>query len=276
MVNSSVSSIPVSGPVFLSHHIWDDAHLYANLTLVPCTFRPWYAYWIGGVATTALCTFAIFGNLICMGVLSRPVMRSAVNYILLVLSISDFVKVTTTLLMRGMQRIFESHCTGVLFTRWIQPILTPFLFPIATTGWIKIFVHSFYIPFNLGSFSILAQVTSIYLTVLVSAERYVAVRYPFKARMWFSWRKSGFFCLGVFLFSFIYNFPTWFELHTQGKYSRSTGQFLGLYVRRTALYKNPAYILYYVNLGSFLVIRLIPFISLLLLNSLIYKSVSNP
>jgi len=116
-----------------------------------------------------------------------------------------------------------------------------------------------------------AQVTSVYLTVLVSVERYVAVCKPFKARVWFSWRKSSLFCLGVVFFSFLYNLPTWAELDTKRKYAGD--QFLGLSVRRSSLYRDPTYVFYYVNLGSFLVIRLIPFTLLAILNSFIYNAV---
>jgi hypothetical protein len=119
--------------------------------------------------------------------------------------------------------------------------------------------------------SLTAQVASVYLTVLVSVERYVAVCKPFKARVWFSWRKSSLFSVAVIFFSILYNFPTWFELGTRRKYSE--GVFLGLASYRTALYRDSTYVFYYVNLGSFLVIRLIPFALLVVLNSFIYNAV---
>jgi hypothetical protein len=99
-----------------------------------CSGSPWYSFWIGGVATSSLCTFAIFGNLVCIAVLSRRSMRSSVNGILLALSGSDFVHVSTCLLIRGANRTLQHFCIGDSYTHFFQPLALPYLFPIGTTG----------------------------------------------------------------------------------------------------------------------------------------------
>jgi len=134
-MNSS-GSANYTVPIFTSHPV-DDFDRYdqeLNLTGIPCRSIPWYGYYVGGIATTALCSFAIFGNIICIIVLSRPVMKSSVNFILLALSCSDLVQVVASLVMRGIWRICEYHCVWIYFTHWFQPIVTPYLFPIGTTG----------------------------------------------------------------------------------------------------------------------------------------------
>ena len=100
-----------------------------------CSGSPWYSFWIGGIATTCLCSFAIFGNFIGMLVLSRRSMRSSVNCILLALSCSDFIHVTSCLLIRGIHRTLQHFCTGHSYTDIFQPLAFPYLFPIGTIGW---------------------------------------------------------------------------------------------------------------------------------------------
>jgi hypothetical protein len=107
--------------------------------------------------------------------------------------------------------------------------------------------------------------TSVFLTVLVSAERFIAVCHPFRARIWCTLTRSVVACAMVALFSILYNLPTWWEWES---YSSS-----GYELRKTEFYNNPTYVLFYVNWGSFAVLRLIPFTLLIILNSLIYNEV---
>ena len=110
--------------------------------------------------------------------------------------------------------------------------------------------------------------------MLVSIERYIAVCKPFRARIWCTWGRSAIFCVVVFLFSFSYNLPTWWELETHERKKIIGNVTTVRYVaRKTDLYSHPNYVFYYVNWGSFFVIRLIPFTVLIILNTLIYKQV---
>jgi hypothetical protein len=93
-----------------------------------------YAFWIDGIGSTSLCSFAILGNLICMVVLSRPSMKSSVNYILLALSISEFIFVSMSLLSIGLYMILLHFCSGSGYRNYFFPLAFPYIFPLLTTG----------------------------------------------------------------------------------------------------------------------------------------------
>jgi hypothetical protein len=65
-------------------------------------------------------------------------------------------------------------------------------------------VHAFVFPSS-------AYTGSVYATVLLTLERYVAVCWPLKARSWLRPRRTAFLTLAVLLFSVLLNIPRWFE-----------------------------------------------------------------
>ena len=55
-----------------------------------------------------------------------------------------------------------------------------------------------------------ATTGTIYMTLMVTVERFVAVTSPLRSRIIFSLRAARWISLGVFLGSVIYNLPHWF------------------------------------------------------------------
>ena len=70
----------------------------------------------------------------------------------------------------------------------------------------------------------------------------------------------------------MYNIPTWWE-YTYTERAMN-GEVVGYDLALTPMRKDPMYVLYYVNWGSFFIFRFIPFILLLVLNIGIYRKVS--
>lgn len=116
-------------------------------------------FWIGGIFLNIVGFIGIFGNVLSMVILSRPQMRSSINYLLIGLARCDTVLILTAMLLFGFRGIYPY--TGYLFWyyNYVYPRIVMCFYPIATS----------------------AQTASIYLTLMVSLERYVAVCHPLRA-----------------------------------------------------------------------------------------------
>lgn len=116
-------------------------------------------FWLSGVLLNVIGVVGILGNVLSMVILSRPQMRSSINYLLIGLARCDTVLIVTSMLLFGFRSIYPY--TGYLFiyNYYIYPQIAPYVFPLATAS----------------------QTASIYLTLMVSLERYVAVCHPLRA-----------------------------------------------------------------------------------------------
>ena len=113
-----------------------------------------------GILLNLIGIFGIFGNIISLIILSRPQMKSSINYLLIGLARCDTALIITSILLFGLPSIYTA--TGYMFIYYhrVQPMITPYLFPIA----------------------MILQTISVYLTLMVALERFVAVCLPLKAR----------------------------------------------------------------------------------------------
>lgn len=116
-------------------------------------------FWLSGVMLNVIGVIGIAGNILSMLILSRPQMRSSINYLLIGLARCDTVLIVTSMLLFGFRSVYPY--TGYMFeyNYYIYPHIAPYVFPLATAS----------------------QTASIYLTLMVSLERYVAVCHPLRA-----------------------------------------------------------------------------------------------
>jgi len=121
-----------------------------------------------------------------------------------------------------------------------------------------------------------AQLTSIYLTVLVSFERYVAICRPFQMKVWCTTKLSTILCISVTVLCCLYTLPIWFESTSRPVPLRSDNFtcYTGYIQEATDFVKNKNYKYYYRKWGTFFVFRFCPFIALLVFNGSIFKEVS--
>ena len=99
---------------------------------------------------------------------------------------------------------------------------------------------------------------SVYLTLSVTIERYFAIVHPLRHVGW----KRALAPLSV-LFAVAYNVPRFFEFYYDGEEGR---------IAMSALRTNDAYITYYVFWSKFIFIEIIPYFTIIVLNSfIIYK-----
>lgn len=116
-------------------------------------------FWIGGIFLNVIGFIGIFGNVLSMVILSRPQMRSSINYLLIGLARCDTILIVTAMLLFGFRGIYPYTGNTFWYYNYVYPRIVMLFYPIATS----------------------AQTASIYLTLMVSLERYVAVCHPLRA-----------------------------------------------------------------------------------------------
>lgn len=116
-------------------------------------------FWLSGILLNVIGVVGILGNVLSMVILSRPQMRSSINYLLIGLARCDTVLIVTSMLLFGFRSIYPYTGYMFIYNYYIYPQIAPYVFPLATAS----------------------QTASIYLTLMVSLERYVAVCHPLRA-----------------------------------------------------------------------------------------------
>lgn len=134
-------------------------HEFSNETLI--TSSPTFDFWCNGILLNLIGMIGILGNSLSLIILSRPQMRSSINYLLIALARCDVILIITSMFLFGFQSIFP-YSGGMFWFRYSYNVysrIIKYLFTLA----------------------VIAQTANCYLTLLVSLERYVAVCHPLRA-----------------------------------------------------------------------------------------------
>ncbi len=91
----------------------------------------------------------------------------------------------------------------------------------------------------------IAQTGSVYLTLCVSIERYVAVCLPLRARSICTFGRARWFVLMIGLFALLYNIPRFWEVTWDTSYYSDVGNVTA--VISTDLREHPMYIIVYIT-----------------------------
>lgn len=203
-----------------------------------------------GIMLNVVGLFGIFGNVISMIILSRPQMRSSINYLLIGLARCDTVLIITSSLLFGLPGIYPY--TGCLFNYYylIYPHISPILFPVAMT----------------------AQTVSVYLTLTVTLERFVAVCHPLRARSLCTYGRARIYVIVIIIFSLIYNLPRFWEV-SYTSYTHYEHNMSVYCVEASELRSDQVYITVYIHWLYLVFLYFLPFTSLAILNACIYKQV---
>lgn len=209
-----------------------------------------YRFIVNGVLLNLVGILGILGNVISMIILSRPQMRSSINYLLIGLARIDTVLIITSILLFGLPGIYPY--TGLMFTYFynVYPHITQLVYPMA----------------------MMVQTASVYLTLTVSLERFVAVCHPLRARSLCTYGRARVYVIGIMIFSILYNLPRLFEGTVISEFYEKEN--ITVYcVRPTELRKNSLFIEVYVQWCYLVFLYLIPFGCLAVLNAAIYRQV---
>lgn len=222
-----------------------------NCTLNENPDEAYFEFIMYGILVNTIGILGIFGNIISMIILSRPQMKSSINYLLIGLAKCDTVLILTSILLNGIPGIYPY--TGCLFTYYynIYPHLVPMVFPIG----------------------MIAQTASVYLTMTVTLERFVAVCHPLRARSLCTYGRARIYVFVIAVFSILYNLPRFWEMSNHSTDIKTLNTTIYC-VEATELRKNNTYIAVYIHWLYLVFLYFLPFISLAVLNLAIYRQVS--
>lgn len=205
---------------------------------------------IYGIFVNLIGLFGIFGNAISMIILSRPQMKSSINYLLIGLARCDTVLIIIAVLIYGLPAIYTY--TGALFDYKfiVYPKTIRYLYPLAC----------------------IAQFVTVYLTLTVTLERYIAVCHPLKAKSFCTYGRAQVAVLVIVIVAFIYNLPKFWEIEVYNE--RHWKYNITVYcVDPTELRSNEYYVTLYIHWMYFFVYYMFPFIALVIFNTAIYRRV---
>ncbi|KAJ3664733.1 hypothetical protein Zmor_000279 [Zophobas morio] len=226
-----------------------------NLSLDSCLndeekYLQLYRFFTNGLLLNIIGILGILGNIISMIILSRPQMRSSINYLLIGLARIDTVLILTSILLFGLPGIYPY--SGLLFTYYyvVYPHIAPVVFPLA----------------------MVVQTASVYLTLTVSLERFVAVCHPLRARSLCTYGRARMYVVGIIVFSAVYNLPKLWESTIKEEWYPEKN--VTVYCpRASALRENELYIRVYIHWLYLIFLYLLPFMGLAILNAAIYRQV---
>ncbi|XP_035705474.1 FMRFamide receptor isoform X2 [Folsomia candida] len=207
-----------------------------------------------GIGISVVAILGIIGNGLSAVVLSRPQMKSSVTCLLLGLTFCDTLLISISIFVYSMpyMSIYIKSPFLLQYYYLYYPIVAPWLYATSIT----------------------AQTASVYLTVAVTIERYIAVCHSLQARSICTWRRARMCVVAVLTFSITYNLPRWFEVITVPDECARMRTNVTTYMNEMSeLRGNEYYIKFYINWAYCIIMYLIPFSGLVVFNFCIYRQV---
>lgn len=208
-----------------------------------------FEFWSNGILLNVVGVLGILGNILSMIILSRPQMRSSINYLLIGLARCDTVLILTSILLFGVPAIYPY--TGFLRYYYLRvlPEISRVVYPLAMS----------------------AQTASVYLTLTVTLERYVAVCHPLRARAICTYGRARIYVVVIIIFSICYNIPRIFEVALM-EFEDDEFEYV-FCIFGSEIRNDPKYINIYIHWLYLIFIYFIPFFSITFFNTMIYRQV---
>ncbi|KAK7113955.1 FMRFamide receptor-like [Littorina saxatilis] len=188
------------------------------------------------LATAGIAVFGLIGNTLAIFVLCHRRMWCSTAYLLVILALYDDV-----ILILHIYKVFDN-----------SPL----------TPGVKIFQTIAFAPIKWT-----ATTGTIYMTLMVTIERFVAVTSPLRSRIIFSLRAARWISLFVFIGSVIYNLPHWFAYVYTTEVNRSRGPPLSEFGR------SRAYSTVYKQYCQLALMYVLPWVTMVVLNILLLRTV---
>lgn len=198
-----------------------------------------------GILLNAVGAAGVVGNTLAAVILSRLQMRSSINTLLLGLVACDTLIIFCTVSIFDLRAV-TLYAGSPLYYHYAFPHIFLYAYPLASAG----------------------RTMCVYLTVLVSVERWLAVCHPFRARTLCSVRSARWCVLAAASFALLYNVPKFLEMSVVERKNAD-----GYAVTSDLRYRNRTYITVYVHWMTAVVMYVVPFSSLVVLNACIVRRV---
>ena len=226
-----------------SHSTLDDAlaaavTMTSNVTSVDEQNCFMYHFIVEGVLMGILCLVGFAGNSLSMVCLAKDRSKTATPFLLISLEATDTFFLLTVVVLRVATSLQETP-DGLLHDS--LPYLAKYMFPVA----------------------LIAMTSTIYMTLLVTLNRYVCVCKPYKVHDWCSVRHARLHVIVVLCFAVIYNIPRFFE---RDVINESTPGYDVTTAEVSLLGQNRLYQLVYGNISYFIVMFFVPLLTLVALN----------
>ncbi|TGZ72901.1 hypothetical protein CRM22_001806 [Opisthorchis felineus] len=151
------------------------------------------SFYLMGVSTMCICCLGAIGNILCLIVLTkRPVGSATTNLYLIALAVADLLVLFATILT-AVKDSRRPQREQLAVLRWQDAPFIPEAYP---------YFHST---------AILFQVTSVWLTVAFTGDRYLMICHPFFAKRWCTVRLTRISIVIIYLMSVVYGIPRYFE-----------------------------------------------------------------
>lgn len=201
-----------------------------------------YDFLIEAVFMGLLCLFGFCGNSLSMVCLSRDKSKTATPFLLISLEIADTFFLVTVLILRVLTSI-HTYTESMPALIKVFPYMAKFVFPCA----------------------LISETATIYLTILVTVNRYVSVCRPYEASNLCSIHHARKHVVLISLFSILYNIPRFFEFDVYYELDHVKNVTM-LVSRNTDMGESKIYQIFYGNILYFLVMFLQPLATLIVLN----------
>ena len=149
-------------------------------------------YYLMGIGGTAVCCIGIVCNILSVIVLTRRVMNSSTYSYLSALAVCDTLALFFSIILYSEDTKYPEK-GQIIWQSKIYVYLFPFVHPAAVTF----------------------QVTSIWLTLAFTVDRYIMICHPFKAEKMCSVCRARIVIVGIYIFGVLFNIPRFLEYKTE-------------------------------------------------------------
>ncbi|KAK6739099.1 hypothetical protein RB195_020898 [Necator americanus] len=226
----------------------DDVGL--NDSMVECGLQPHdyleVKFFLISVVGSLIGLFGLFGNASTALILTRPSMRNPNNLFLTALAVFDSCLLITAFFIYAMEYIIEYTQAFDLYVAWLTYLRFAF------------------------ALSHISQTGSVYITVAVTIERYLAVCHPRRSKQMCNSGGAAWTILGVTTFAVLFNATKFFELEVTINPVCPDGKNWQSYILLpSVMAANPLYQQVYALWLTNIVMVFLPFLTLLVLNAYI-------